>query len=125
MGQAWLSFAHGLLGVSWPVGSTGPPTSGQPNGDHENRILGQTVRNPLQVSLVAQMVKNLPAMWETQVHYLGQEDTLEKGMTTHSSILAWRIPRTEEPGRLQSMESQSQTRLSDFHSLNSCGNLAS
>ena len=43
-------------------------------------------------SVVTQMVKNLPAMWETQVLYLGQEDCLEKGMATHSSILAWRIP---------------------------------
>ena len=56
------------------------------------------------------MVKNLPAMWETQVGSLGWEDSLEEGMTSHSSILAWRIPRTEEPGRLQSMGSQSQTR---------------
>ena len=52
------------------------------------------------------MVKNLPAMQETQVQYLGQEDPLEKGMATHSRILAWRIPRTEEPGGLQSMELQ-------------------
>ena len=59
------------------------------------------------------MVKNLAAMWETMVQSLGWEDPLEKGMTTHSSILAWRIPQTEEPGRLQSMGSQSQTRLSD------------
>ena len=44
------------------------------------------------------MVNNLPAMQETQVRFLGQEDSLEKGMATHSSILAWRIPRTEEPG---------------------------
>ena len=54
-------------------------------------------------SLVAQMVKNLPAMQETQVWSLGQEDPLEKGKVTHSSILAWRIPRTEKPGGLQSM----------------------
>ena len=53
-------------------------------------------------SLVAQMVKNLPAMQETQVRSLGQEDPLEKGTATHSSILAWKIPWTEEPGRLQS-----------------------
>ena len=52
------------------------------------------------------MVKNLPAMWETQVQSMGQEDPLEKGMANHSSILAWRIPWTEEPGGLQSMESQ-------------------
>ena len=56
--------------------------------------------------MVAQMLKNLPAMLETQVQSLGQEDPLEKGMATHSSILAWRIPRTEEPGGLQSMGSQ-------------------
>ena len=54
-------------------------------------------------SLVAQTVTNLPAMQETQVQSLGQEDSLEKGMATHSSILDWRIPWTEEPGRLQSM----------------------
>ena len=53
-------------------------------------------------SLVAQMVKNLPAMQETQVQSLGPEDLLEKGMATHPSILAWRIPWTEEPGGLQS-----------------------
>ena len=56
--------------------------------------------------LVAQMVKNLPAVWGTWVQSLGQEDPLEKGMATHSSILAWRIPRTEEPGRLQFMRSK-------------------
>ena len=53
-------------------------------------------------SLLAQMVKNLPAMQETWVQSLGQEDMLEKGMATHSNILAWRIPLTEEPGGLQS-----------------------
>ena len=52
------------------------------------------------------MVKNLPEMQEIWVQSLGREDPLEKEMVTHSSILAWRIPRTEEPGRLQSMESQ-------------------
>ena len=52
-------------------------------------------------SLVAQMVKNLPAMQDTQVRSLGQEDPLEKEMATHSSILAWEIPWTEEPGGLQ------------------------
>ena len=52
------------------------------------------------------MVKYLPTMWETQVQSLGQEDLLEKEMATHSSILAWKIPWTEEPGRLQSMGSQ-------------------
>ena len=55
---------------------------------------------------MAQIVKNLPAMQETGVQYLGQEDPLEKEMATHSSLLAWEIPWTEEPGRLQSMGSQ-------------------
>ena len=54
-------------------------------------------------SLVAQKVKNLPAMQETQVQSLSGEDSLEKRMATHSSILAWRFPRAEEPGGLQSM----------------------
>ena len=58
------------------------------------------------VSLVAQMVRYLLAMQETQVQSLGQEDTLEKGVATHSSILAWRILWTEKPGGLQSMGSQ-------------------
>ena len=53
-------------------------------------------------SLVTQMVKNLPVMRVTQVQSLGQEDPLEKGIATHSSILAWRFPWTEEPGGLQS-----------------------
>ena len=53
-----------------------------------------------------QMVKNPPAGQEMQVPSLGQEDTLEEGMATHSSVVAWRIPRTEEPGGLQSMRSQ-------------------
>ena len=65
-------------------------------------------------SLVAQMVKHLPTMREIRVQSLGWEDFLEKEMATHSSILAWKIPLTEEPGRLQSMGSQSQTQLSDF-----------
>ena len=53
---------------------------------------------PPRASLVAQMVKNLPAMQAARVQSLGQEDPLEKGMTTHSKVLAWRIPWTEEPG---------------------------
>ena len=57
-------------------------------------------------SLVAQLVKNLPAVQETWVQSLGWEDPLEKGMETHCSILAWRIPWTEEPDELQSMGSQ-------------------
>ena len=52
---------------------------------------------------VVQMVKNLPAMWETQVQFLGWEDPLEQEMAIHSSIHAWKIPWTEDPGGLQSM----------------------
>ena len=71
----------------------------------------------VRASLVAQTVKRLPTMLETWVQSLGQEDLLEKEMAIHSSILAWKIPWMEEPGRLQSMGSQSQTQLSDFTSL--------
>ena len=68
-------------------------------------------------SLVAQMVKRLPAMQETQVRSLSQEVPLEKEMATHSSTLAWKIPWTEEPGRLQSMRSQrvGHTRVTSLH----------
>ena len=62
---------------------------------------------------MAQTVKNPPAMQENWVRSPGWEDPLEEGMATHSSILAWRIPWTEEPGGLQSMWSQSRTQLSD------------
>ena len=62
---------------------------------------------------MAQSVKRSPAVQETQVQSLGGEDPLEKGMAAHSSILAWRIPWTEEPGGLQSIGPQSQTGLSD------------
>ena len=68
---------------------------------------------PTGASLIAQLVKNLPAMQETQVQSLGWENPLEEGMATHSSILAWKIPRTEEPGGLQSTWSQELTQLSD------------
>ena len=57
----------------------------------------------LRALLIVQLVKNLPAIQETWVQFLGWEDPLEKEMATHFNILAWRIPRTEEPGRLQSM----------------------
>ena len=66
----------------------------------------KTILGALVASLVAQMVKKLPAMQDTWVQSLDREDTLEKGAATHSSILAWEIPWTEEPGRLQSMGSQ-------------------
>ena len=67
------------------------------------------LKYPLQyswASLAAQTVKNLSAMWATWVKSLGWENSMEEGMATHSSILAWRIPWREEPGRLQSMGSQ-------------------
>lgn len=57
----------------------------------------------LGLSPVTQAVKNLPVMWETQVRSLGRKEPLQKEMATHSSILAWEIPRTEKPGGLQSM----------------------
>ena len=62
---------------------------------------------------MAQTVKNLPAMQETQVRSPDQEDLLEKEMATHSSILAWRIPRTEEPGGLQSMGRKESAQMSN------------
>ena len=65
-----------------------------------------TLWSPLLPSLRAQMVKNLPAVWESWIRSLGRDNPLEKGMATHSSILAWRIPWTEEPGKLQSMQLQ-------------------
>ena len=67
---------------------------------------------------MAQLVKNLPTMQEARVQYLGQEDPLKKEMATHSSIPAWEIPWTEEPGRLQSMGSQESDmawRLNHYH----------
>ena len=64
--------------------------------------------------LIAQLVQKLPAMQETRVQFLGREDPLEKEMATHSSILAWRIAWTEEPGRLQSWGCKSRTQLSDL-----------
>ena len=78
-------------------------------GNLQGQIGGQSWHlwaAPHNTSLVAQMVKRLPTMWETRVRSLGQEDPLEKEMATHSGTLAWRIPWIEEPGRLQSMGTQ-------------------
>ena len=78
----------------------------------------------MRASLMAQMIKNLPAMWETWVRSPGGEDPLEKRMATHSSILAWRIPRTEEPGGLQSVGSHRvDTTVAAAKSLQSCQTL--
>ena len=83
---------------------------------HEWYGMTQTQMLPYGASLVAQMVKNLPAMQETQVWSLGQEDPLEKGMATHSSILALENPWTEGPGGLQSLGLQRVGHdWSDFH----------
>ena len=89
---------HKTLGVVGRGGNIGI-------GDFLKRLLYYYTKS-CGASLVAQMVKNLPATRKTQVLALGQEDPLEEGMATHSSILAWRIPWTEEPGGLQSMGSQ-------------------
>ena len=68
--------------------------------------MGLKPKPSVKSSLLAQRIKNPPAKQETWVQFLGREDPLEKGMATHSSVLAWEIPWTEEPGRLQSMGSQ-------------------
>ena len=89
--------------------NAGDPGSSPGSG----RSPGKGIGCPLQyswASLVAQLVKNLPAMWETWVRSLGWEDPLEMEMATHSSILAWRIPRT-----VLSIGSQTWTQLRDFH----------
>ena len=75
----------------------------------EFSLLNYILLRPVWTSLMAQTVKRLPTMWETWVQSLGREDLLEKEMATHSSILAWKIPWMEEPGRLQFMGSQSRT----------------
>ena len=78
-----------------------------------DRTKNKLVKIDIRASRVAQTVKNLPSMQETQVRSLGREDPLKKGMPAPSSILAWRIPWTEETGGLQFTGSQSQTGLSD------------
>ena len=89
------------------VGKESTCNAGDPGSiPGSRRSPGEGIGYPFQcswASLVAQLVKNLPAMQETRIWSLGWEDTLEKEMATHSSILAWRIPWTEKPGRLQSV----------------------
>ena len=99
-----MGFPGGSVGKK-PACNAGDPGSIPMSG----KSPGEGIGYPLQyswVSLVAQIVKNLPVMRETWVRSLGGEDPLEKGMATHSSILAWRNPWTKEPGGLQSIGSQ-------------------
>ena len=100
--------------MGFPDGSVGKESACNA-GDNSGSIPGlgrspgEGIGYPLQyfwASLVTQMVKHLPTMQETWVRSLGWDDPLEKEMATHSSTLAWKIPWTKEPGRLQSMESQ-------------------
>ena len=118
--NVWKPSLHPVLGAySSPLGVSSCPGSGGKESGYSAEDLGSIPEsgrspgegngNPLQyswTSLVAQMVKRLPIMWETQVRSLGQEDLLEEEIAIHSSTLAWKIPWTEEPGRLQSMGSQ-------------------
>ena len=110
-----------IYGLTWlpgfpdsSVGKESACNAGEPGSiPGSGRSAGEGIGYPLQyswASLVVQLVKNLPATWETWVRSLGWEDPLEKGKVTHSSILAWSTPWT-----VQSMGPQSQTRLSDFH----------
>ena len=107
-GNRTLLFRVIFLIQSQEQGCLGPPNCRMAEGGPHYGL------SPVVASifLVAQTAKCLPTMWETQVRSLGQEDPLEKEMASHSSALAWRIPWTEEPGGLQSMGSQSRTRLS-------------
>ena len=103
---------RGSGGYSFPGSSTGKEyawNGGDPGSiPGSGRSPGEGIGYPLQyswASLVAQTVKNMPAKWETWLQSLGWEDPLEEGMATHSSILAWEIPWTEDPGGLDSMGS--------------------
>ena len=108
---------HGLHHAGLPCPSPSPIYL------YINVFIFYIVYKYLYISLVAQMVKNLPAVQETWVRSLGQEDLLENGMVTHSNILAWRIPWTEEPGRLWSWgcnESQMQLSSECIFIYNTC-----
>ena len=101
----WLgNFPHDSVGKESACNAGDPgsiPGSGRSPGEGIGYLLQYSW-----ASLMAQLVKNLPAMQKIRDRYLGGEDPLEEGMATHSSILAWRIPWTEEPGGLQSMRLQ-------------------
>ena len=100
MSVAWVSAAHGGLEG---MGPRDPARAWAPSSEPLVKIM---TKLHLLLHEVAQSVKKSPAVQETWVQTPGRKDLLEKGMATHSSVLAWRIPWTEEPGRLQSMGSQ-------------------
>ena len=100
--------------LAWRIPGVGGAWWAAIYGVAQSRTRLKRLSSSSRASLVAQRLKHLPGMWETLLWFLSWEDTLEKEMATHSSTLAWRIPWREEPGRLQSMGSQSQTRLMDF-----------
>ena len=87
-------------GLPFPSPEIFPTQGSNPGLPHCRQILYWLNLSLYRASGMAQMLKNLPAVQETQVRFLGREDPLEKGVATHSSILAWRIPRTEEPSGL-------------------------
>ena len=110
----WMSFmemaTHSSV-LAWRIPGMeepgGLPSLGSHRVGHDwSDLAAAAAAAPSWAFLVAQTVKNLPAVWETQVRSLGWEDPLEKGLATHSSILAWRSPWTEEPGGLWSIGSQ-------------------
>ena len=95
-----------LFTTPWTAAYQAPPSMGFSRQEYWSGVDPFLLIGLNWASLVAQMVKHLPIMRETQIQSLGREDPLEKEMATHSSTLAWKIPWTEEPGRLQSMGSQ-------------------
>ena len=101
----WITFPNHSLSITFLVfsGTLGSFLFGLLVRKHVCLFFFSFYFNIVLLCTWAQMIKNLPAMWETWVQSLGQEDTPEKEIPTHSSILAWEIPWTEEPGRLQSM----------------------
>ena len=101
VGHNWVTFTLGFPGSS--AGKELTYNAGDPSLiPGSGRSPGERIGYPLQYSWTPLVAQTPPAMQKTQVWILGQEDPLEKEMATHSSILAWRIPWTEEPGRLQS-----------------------